>query len=89
MTNWPESMQEMKGHMRTLRSGTPDVIKASPESRRPRSRLGREEVVETLGMAIYMGAGPAVMYAGHAIDAFDQFAQTASRPVAPAAAAQG
>jgi AhpD family alkylhydroperoxidase len=34
----------------------------------------REEVLETLGMAIYMGAGPAVMYAGHALEAFDQFA---------------
>ncbi|MCP8938565.1 carboxymuconolactone decarboxylase family protein [Alsobacter sp. SYSU M60028] len=32
----------------------------------------REEVLETLGMAIYMGAGPSVMYASHAIDAFDQ-----------------
>lgn len=33
----------------------------------------REEVIETLGMAIYMGAGPSVMYASHAIEAFDQF----------------
>ena len=33
----------------------------------------REEVLETLGMAIYMGAGPAAMYASHAIEAFDQF----------------
>ena len=34
----------------------------------------REEVLETLGMSIYMGAGPSVMYASHAIEAFDQFA---------------
>src|SRR5450631_1641703 len=33
----------------------------------------RDEVVETLGMAIYMGAGPSVMYATHALDAFTQF----------------
>ena len=33
----------------------------------------REEVAETLGMAIYMGAGPSAMYASHAIEAFDQF----------------
>ena len=33
----------------------------------------REEVMETLGMAIYMGAGPAVMYATHALDAFAEF----------------
>lgn len=33
----------------------------------------RDEVIETLGMAIYMGAGPSVMYAGHALEAFAQF----------------
>jgi AhpD family alkylhydroperoxidase len=33
----------------------------------------REEVVETLGMAIYMGAGPSAMYASHALAAFTQF----------------
>ena len=35
-------------------------------------RASREEVLEALGMAIYMGAGPAVMYAIHAIEAYDQ-----------------
>jgi AhpD family alkylhydroperoxidase len=34
----------------------------------------KEEVLETLGMAIYMGAGPSVMYATHALEAFGQFA---------------
>jgi AhpD family alkylhydroperoxidase len=38
----------------------------------------REEISETLGMAIYMGAGPSVMYAAHAIEAFDQFSQTSN-----------
>src|SRR5674476_1682044 len=33
----------------------------------------RAEVLETLGMAVYMGAGPSVMYASHALDAFEQF----------------
>jgi AhpD family alkylhydroperoxidase len=33
----------------------------------------RDEVSETLGMAIYMGAGPSVMYASHAFEAFTQF----------------
>jgi|SRR5579871_562591 len=39
------------------------------------ARLGatREEVLETLAMAIYMGAGPSVMYASHALEAFGQF----------------
>ncbi len=36
----------------------------------------REEVNETLGMAIYMGAGPSVMYASHALEAYDQFVST-------------
>jgi AhpD family alkylhydroperoxidase len=38
----------------------------------------REEVMETMGMAIYMGAGPAVMYAAQAVEAFDQFAARAA-----------
>ena len=38
----------------------------------------RNEVLEALGMAIYMGAGPSVMYASHAIEAFDQFAAQAA-----------
>ena len=42
----------------------------------------KEEVLETLGMAIYMGAGPSVMYASHALEAFTQF-DAQSAPVAP------
>ena len=34
----------------------------------------RAEVLETMGMAVYMGAGPSVMYAAQALAAFDQFA---------------
>ena len=37
----------------------------------------RDEVMETMGMAIYMGAGPSVMYAAQAVEAFDQFATPA------------
>ncbi len=37
-----------------------------------------EEIQETLGMAIYMGAGPSVMYASHAWQAYDQFAKAKS-----------
>lgn len=33
----------------------------------------QDELLETLGMAIYMGAGPSVMYASHALEAFSQF----------------
>lgn len=34
----------------------------------------REEVMEAMGMALYMGAGPSLMYAAQAVEAFDQFA---------------
>jgi AhpD family alkylhydroperoxidase len=33
----------------------------------------REEVVETIGLAIYMGGGPAVVYGADALTAYDQF----------------
>jgi AhpD family alkylhydroperoxidase len=33
----------------------------------------RAEVLEAMGMAVYMGAGPSVMYAAQALEAFDQF----------------
>ncbi len=38
----------------------------------------REEIVEALGMAIYMGAGPSVMYATHALEAYEQFKPAAA-----------
>lgn len=37
----------------------------------------REEVMEVLGMAIYMGGGPSVMYAAMALEAYDQWAEKA------------
>ena len=37
------------------------------------------EIQETLGMAICMGAGPSVMYASHAWQAFSQFAAAATK----------
>jgi len=33
----------------------------------------RQEVEETLGMAVYMGGGPSLMYAADAISAYEQF----------------
>ena len=47
-----------------------------------RTGATREEVMETLGMAVYMGAGPSVMYAAQAVEAFDQFTAKASPPAA-------
>jgi AhpD family alkylhydroperoxidase len=38
-------------------------------------RLGvsREQFMETLGVAVYMGGGPSLMYAGEAVRAFEEF----------------
>lgn len=33
----------------------------------------REEFEEVLGMTVYMGGGPSLMYAADALDAFEQF----------------
>lgn len=38
----------------------------------------QDEIMETLGMAIYMGAGPSAMYASHAYEAYTQFAAAKS-----------
>lgn len=35
----------------------------------------REELLETLSMAIYMGGGPSLMYAAEALEAFEEFSQ--------------
>jgi AhpD family alkylhydroperoxidase len=43
------------------------------------AKLGatRQEVDETLGVAVYMGGGPSLMYAASAIKAFDELAGAA------------
>ncbi len=40
----------------------------------------REAVAETLAMAIYMGAGPSVMYAAQALEAVSQMQAKAAKP---------
>ena len=35
----------------------------------------REELADVLAMAIQMGGGPSVMYAGHALECWDQLAE--------------
>jgi AhpD family alkylhydroperoxidase len=46
----------------------------------------REELADVLAMTIQMGGGPAVMYAGKALDCWDQLAQPEAEPRAVAAA---
>ena len=38
-------------------------------------QASKAEVEEALGMAIYMGGGPALMYSANAMAAFDQFSR--------------
>lgn len=40
------------------------------------ARLGatREEIVETIGVSVYMGGGPSMIYGAEALAAFDAFA---------------
>lgn len=35
-------------------------------------KASKQEVIECLGMAVYMGGGPSLMYAAEALSAFDQ-----------------
>ncbi|HLS83610.1 MAG TPA: carboxymuconolactone decarboxylase family protein [Arenimonas sp.] len=49
-----------------------------------RAGASREEVLETAAMAIYMGAGPSMIYAAETLRAFDELAADA-----PAAAVNG
>lgn len=50
-------------------------------------RLGvtREQFVETLAVAIYMGGGPNLMYAAEAIRAYDEFSARLAAPKGAAA----
>lgn len=37
--------------------------------------VSREELTEALGMAVYMGGGPSLMYAAEALQAFEEFSK--------------
>ena len=43
---------------------------------RAAARLGatRDEILETIGVSVYMGGGPSMIYGAEALDAFDTFA---------------
>ncbi|MGB6311635.1 MAG: carboxymuconolactone decarboxylase family protein [Pseudolabrys sp.] len=110
MKDWPQTVTELTAHLRNLRGGAPEVMKAFSNIANAalaakaldgktkelialgisvaircddcigfhakaalKQGASREEVMEALGMAVYMGAGPSVMYATHALDSFTQF----------------
>lgn len=124
MRDWPQAIAELTTQLRSLRGGTPDVMKAFAAMAQAATTakaldgktkeliaLGiavavrcddcvafhvkaaaeqgasEQEVSETLGMAIYMGAGPSVMYASHAFEAFGQFSAKAAAAAAQPPAA--
>ena len=35
----------------------------------------KDEIMETLGVTVYMGGGPSLMYAAHVVEAVEQFEQ--------------
>ena len=39
-------------------------------------QASREELLETLSMAIYMGGGPSLMFAAEALEAFEEFSNS-------------
>lgn len=56
-----------------LRQGSPEAMKAFAALSTAATGATREEVAETVALAIYMGGGPAVVYGGDALRAYDQF----------------
>jgi hypothetical protein len=52
-------------------------------------RLGvtREQLMETLGVCVYMGGGPALMYAAEAVRAYEEFLAAPARSLPPERAA--
>ncbi len=116
-TDWTELTKTVNASLRTLRQGSPEVMKAFAglaQAALHENALDKKskelialaigvatrcddciafhakaaveqgaspaEIFETLGMAIYMGAGPSVMYAAHAIDAYAHFAGREKQP---------
>ena len=48
-----------------------------------RAGATREEILETLGVAIMMGGGPAIVYACEALEAMEQVASSGKEPASP------
>lgn len=46
-----------------------------------RTAIPREQIIEALAVAVYMGGGPSLMYAAHAVDAFEEFSRAAAGTV--------
>jgi len=54
-----------------------------------RAGATRQELLETIGVAVMMGGGPAAIYAAHALDAIAQFLPAGTAEAAPVAPPKG
>lgn len=50
-----------------------------------RAKSTREELLDVIGMAIYMGGGPSMVYGAEALSAFDEFEEQQAKRAAPSA----
>ena len=72
MKNWPQITQELTTQLRNLRGGAPEVMKAF--STMAQAAVAANALDRKTKELIALGiAGPSVMYASHALDAFAQF----------------
>ena len=76
--HWPELTRDLSGMLIALAIGVAtrcdDCIAFHAKAAVDHGAT-EEEVSETLAMSVYMGAGPSVMYASHALQAYKQFAE--------------
>ena len=52
-----------------------------------RAATPREQIIEALAVAVYMGGGPSLMYAADAMNAFDEFQDSMARQESTASVA--
>ena len=108
--DWSELIKRISGHMRTLRGGAPETMKAFSAMAVSASASGaldaktkelialaigvaarcdgcigfhtqaliklgttKEELAEMLGVAVMMGGGPSLMFAGETMRAYEEF----------------
>ena len=78
-----EITKDISNNLRKLRKDVPDTLQGFAAlaigfhaEALVKLAATREEVEEALGMAVYMGGGPSVMYAADAMAAYEQFQNT-------------
>ena len=87
---YQELTARINRHLAPFRTAAPEVMQGFGATARCDGCLGfhakalvrlgatPEEFQEMLGVAVYMGGGPSLMYAAHALEAFEEFSAKAS-----------